>query len=145
MEEDIQRDQEGAKNYATVSLFCLSVTNPFRNNIIYFVLVNPWFDRFILFVIASNCIFLALDKEVEILTANGGTIDFTFLILYTCEMLLKIVAMGFCLREHSYLRNGWNVLDFSVVFLGWLSLGINSGAMSGIKVVRTLRPLKAIK
>jgi hypothetical protein len=43
------------------------------------------------------------------------------------------------------LRNGWNILDFSVVFLGWLSLGINSGAMSGIKVVRTLRPLKAIK
>ena len=87
---------------------------------------------------------MALDKEVDILTANGNTIDFVFLIVYTCEMVLKIIAMGFFMREHSYLRDSWNMLDFSVVFLGWLSLGISSGSMSGIKVVRTLRPLKAI-
>ena len=98
-----------------------------------------------MFVIGSNCIFLALDKEVPILTANGSTIDFVFLILYTGEMIMKIIAMGFFMREHSYLRDGWNILDFSVVFLGWLSMGLASGSISGIKVVRTLRPLKAIK
>ena len=108
------------------------------------MLVFPWFDRFILFVIFANCIFLALDKEVDILTANGSTIDFVFLIIYTIEMTFKIIAMGFFMREHSYLRDGWNMLDFLVVFLGWLSLGVNNSSMSGIKVVRTLRPLKAI-
>jgi hypothetical protein len=87
---------------------------------------------------------LALDKEVDILTANGSTIDFVFLIIYTIEMSLKIVAMGFFMREHSYLRDSWNMLDFLVVFLGWISLVVNNSSMSGIKVVRTLRPLKAI-
>jgi len=87
---------------------------------------------------------LALDKEVDILTANGSTIDFVFLIIYTIEMTLKIVAMGFFMREHSYLRDSWNMLDFLVVFLGWASLVVNNSSMSGIKVVRTLRPLKAI-
>ena len=49
------------KNYATVSLCCLSVTNHFRNKIIQIVAVNPAFDRFILVVIVVNCVFLALD------------------------------------------------------------------------------------
>lgn len=87
---------------------------------------------------------MALDKEVDILTANGSTIDFVFLIIYTFEMTLKIVAMGFFMREHSYLRDSWNMLDFTVVLLGWVSLVVNNSSMSGIKVVRTLRPLKAV-
>ena len=59
-------------------------------------------------------------------------------------MTLKIVAMGFFMREHSYLRDSWNMLDFTVVLLGWVSLVVNNSSMSGIKVVRTLRPLKAV-
>jgi len=51
------------------------VTNPFRNKIIQLVAVNPWFDRFILFVIMVNCVFLALDKEVDSITENNETID----------------------------------------------------------------------
>lgn len=67
-------DDEGAnnedsqKNYATVALCCLSVTNPFRNKIIQIVTVNPLFDKFILFVIMVNCIVLATDKEVDFIT-----------------------------------------------------------------------------
>ena len=109
------------KNYATVSLCCLSVTNPFRNKIIQLVAVNPWFDHFILFVIVVNCFFLALDKEVDSITKNNAEIDFIFLNIYTMEMILKIIAMGFFMRAHSYLRDTWNILDFLVVILGWLS------------------------
>lgn len=54
------------KNYATVSLCCLSVTNPFRNKIIQLVAINPWFDWFILVVIIVNCFFLAIDKDSSI-------------------------------------------------------------------------------
>lgn len=32
------------------------------------------------------------------------------------ECVLKIFAMGFVIGENSYLRDGWNVLDFVVVF-----------------------------
>lgn len=132
------------KNYATVSLCCLSVTNPFRNRIIQIVAVNPWFDRFILFVIIVNCFFLALDKENEYITTHNETIDFVFLLIYTMEMVLKIIAMGFFMRAHSYLRDSWNILDFTVVVLGWVSLTLKSGDISAIKVIRILRPLRTI-
>jgi len=64
-DDDLPNLNDQQKNYATVSLCCLSVTNPFRNKIIQLVAVNPWFDRFILLVIMVNCCFLALDKEVD--------------------------------------------------------------------------------
>lgn len=104
-------DPEDQKNYATVSLCCLSVTNPFRNKIIQIVAVNPMFDRFILLVILVNCLFLALDKEVDAVTNNIETIDFVFLLIYTWEMTMKIIAMGFFMRNHSYLRDSWNIVS----------------------------------
>lgn len=143
-DDDVPTTADQQKNYATVSLCCLSVTNPFRNKIIQLVAVNPWFDRFILFVIMVNCIFLALDKEIDSITKNNVTIDFIFLIIYTMEMILKIIAMGFFMRAHSYLRDSWNILDFMVVMLGWVSQLLDSGDISAIKVIRILRPLRTI-
>lgn len=110
-DDDEDNDPDSQKNYATVSLCCLSVTNPFRNKIIQIVSVNPWFDRFILFVILVNCMFLALDKEVDSVTDNIETIDFVFLLIYTWEMTFKIIAMGFFMRTHSYLRDSWNIVS----------------------------------
>lgn len=101
------------KNYATVSLCCLSVTNPFRNRIIQLVAINPWFDRIILVVIFANCFFLAIDKEVDL--PNPDQIDLVFLLIYTIEMILKIIAMGFFMRAHSYLRDPWNVVSKSTI------------------------------
>ena len=75
--------------------------------------VNPLFDRFILLVIVVNCVFLALDKEVDGVTNNIETIDFVFLLIYTWEMTMKIIAMGFVMREHSYLRDSWNIVSNS--------------------------------
>jgi len=36
------------------------------------------------------------------------------------EMLLKIIALGFMFKPYSYMRDGWNVLDFTVVVMGWI-------------------------
>jgi hypothetical protein len=140
--ETIEPSQQ--KNYATVSLCCLSVTNPFRNKVIQIVAINPWFDRFILVVIIVNCFFLAMDNEVEFISKYSDNIDFIFLIIYTVEMVLKIIAMGFFMRAHSYLRDTWNVLDFLVVVLGWLSGLIDQENISAIRTIRILRPLRTI-
>jgi hypothetical protein len=35
-------------------------------------------------------------------------------------MILKILGMGFMLNENSYLRDGWNLIDFIVVIAGYL-------------------------
>ena len=87
------------------------MTNPFRNRIIQIVAINPWFDRIILCVIFANCFFLAIDKEVDSVTAVADQIDLVFLQIYTVEMILKIIAMGFFMRAHSYLRDPWNVVS----------------------------------
>ena len=123
----------------------MSVTNPFRNKIIHLVALNPWFDRIILFVITINCCFLALDQEVQVVTDNGEMIDNVFLIIYTLEMICKIIAQGFVMRPYSYLRDGWNILDFTVVMLGWTALMVEGADnISAIKVIRILRPLRTI-
>jgi hypothetical protein len=98
-------------------------------------------------VIVVNSLVLALDNEVYIITKYAEDIDFIFLIIYTIEMILKIIAMGFFMRAHSYLRDTWNVLDFLVVILGWISLNFatDDGAdISAIRVIRILRPLRTI-
>lgn len=84
--------------------------------------INPWFDRIVLLIILVNCMFLALDKEVDVVTKNIEYIDMIFLILYTVEMVMKVIAMGFVTRPYSYLRDSWNILDFTVVMIGWISL-----------------------
>lgn len=38
-----------------------------------------------------------------------------FLILYTTEMVLKILGLGFIFGKNSYLKDSWNVLDFVIV------------------------------
>ncbi len=64
--------------------------------------------------------------------------------MFILEFLFKIIAMGFILDENSYLRSGWNLLDFMIVITGIMAL--NGG--SSIKIIRTLRllrPLRTIK
>ena len=96
-------------------------------------------------VIISNSLILAMDQEVAIITDNGDTIDLCYLCLYTFEMILKIIAMGFFMETNSYLRDTWNILDFIVVMCGWLSILVKNPAIAQIKILRILRPLKLIK
>lgn len=123
---------------------CLSVTNPFRVIVIEIVLGNPWFDRFFLLVIVANSIILAMDHEVAVITDHNDMIDFIFLGLYSIEMVLKVIAMGFFMRSFSYLRDPWNVIDFTVIGLGWISNLISNSNISSFRVIRILRPLKTI-
>lgn len=43
---------------------------------------------------------------------------YIFAAIYTVEMILKIIAKGFCMHKYAYLRDPWNWLDFVVVILG---------------------------
>ncbi|KAG5840842.1 hypothetical protein ANANG_G00192960 [Anguilla anguilla] len=77
----------------------------------------------ILATIIANCIVLALEQH---LPANDKTpmserLDDTepyFIGIFCFEAGIKIIALGFTLHKGSYLRNGWNVMDFVVVLTG---------------------------
>lgn len=70
--------------------------------------------------------------------------DFVFLAIYTFEALVKVIAMGFLFKQHSYLRDPWNILDFTVLIMAYVSLGFTDSNVSAIRVVRILRPLRTI-
>lgn len=47
-------------------------------------------------------------------------LDNTFLALYTVEMILKILALGFLFNQNAYMRDTWNLIDFTVVAVGYI-------------------------
>jgi hypothetical protein len=61
-------------------------------------------------------------------------------------MVLKILGMGFILNENSYLRDGWNIIDFVVVVVGYVQLFIKDSNINlgGLRTFRVLRPLRSI-
>ncbi|XP_030853656.1 voltage-dependent calcium channel type A subunit alpha-1 isoform X7 [Strongylocentrotus purpuratus] len=114
------------------------------------------FEYFILATIIANCVVLALDTHLpkEDKTPRSIALEDTeiyFLAIFCLEAGIKIIALGFLLHEESYLRNGWNIMDFIVVVTGTVSVVEASNAtQSGgfdlrtLRAVRVLRPLKLV-
>lgn len=46
------------------------------------------------------------------------TVEYVFLVIFTTECVMKIIALGFMMHPGAYLRNGWNLLDFFIVVIG---------------------------
>lgn len=71
-----------------------------------------------------------------------------FLIAYACEFSLKIVALGLFMNKDSYLKDGWNILDGTIVVSSLLPLVMggekSSVNLSGLRSLRVLRPLRTI-
>uniref|UniRef100_A0A667XDH9 Voltage-dependent calcium channel type A subunit alpha-1 n=1 Tax=Myripristis murdjan TaxID=586833 RepID=A0A667XDH9_9TELE len=107
----------------------------------------------ILATIIANCIVLALEQHLpgEDKTPMSKRLEKTepyFIGMFCFEAGIKIIALGFVFHKGSYLRNGWNVMDFIVVLSGILA---TAGAHMNIPVdlrtlraVRVLRPLKLV-
>lgn len=69
---------------------------------------------------------------------------YIFLAIYTCEMVIKIIAKGFVLNKYTYLRNPWNWLDFVVITSGYATIGMEVGNLAGLRTFRVLRALKTV-
>ena len=48
-------------------------------------------------------------------SAIYNDLDLFFSICYLIEFILKVIAMGFLTEKNTYLREGWNLIDFAVV------------------------------
>ena len=72
--------------------------------------------------------------------------EWVFLIIFTTEMLSKILAYGFIGHKNAYLHDPWCQLDFVVVSLAWLPILFPTmGNYSVLRAFRALRPLRALK
>ena len=68
-----------------------------------------------------------------------------FMVIYTLEMVIKIMAFGFVYERYSYLRDPWNVMDFLIVLSSWFTIFGDQGNISTIRTVRLLRTLRTLR
>ena len=54
--------------------------------------------------------------------------------------------MGFVFNKEAYLRDYWNMLDFTIVVSAYVPLVFNSSTinLTGLRTLRILRPLRTI-
>ncbi|KAK7135229.1 hypothetical protein R3I94_014018 [Phoxinus phoxinus] len=147
------------------ALFCLTLNNPVRRACISLVEWKP-FDIFILLSIFANCVALAVyipfpEDDSNSTNHDLETVEYAFLIIFTIETFLKIIAYGLVMHQNSYVRNGWNMLDFVIVIVGLFSVVLElitkdrdvSGQTGGkpggfdvkaLRAFRVLRPLRLV-
>uniref|UniRef100_A0A3Q1H216 Ion transport domain-containing protein n=1 Tax=Acanthochromis polyacanthus TaxID=80966 RepID=A0A3Q1H216_9TELE len=107
------------------------------------------FEYMILATIIANCIVLALEQHLPASdkTPMSERLDDTepyFIGIFCFEAGIKIIALGFAFHKDSYLRNGWNVMDFVVVLTGILATVGADFDLRTLRAVRVLRPLKLV-
>ncbi|BFZ11652.1 hypothetical protein BsWGS_14691 [Bradybaena similaris] len=119
----------------------------------YRVAEHRYFDTFIIFMILSSSIALALEdaylNEKPQLKAVLHYMDRIFTIIFIVEMVVKWCAFGF----KTYFTDAWCWLDFCIVMLSMVmmigesmetSTTGNFGAMKSMRTLRALRPLRAV-
>uniref|UniRef100_A0A671YQY2 Voltage-dependent N-type calcium channel subunit alpha n=1 Tax=Sparus aurata TaxID=8175 RepID=A0A671YQY2_SPAAU len=109
----------------------------------------PYSPYMILATIIANCIVLALEQHLPASdkTPMSERLDDTepyFIGIFCFEAGIKIIALGFAFHKGSYLRNGWNVMDFVVVLTGILATVGADFDLRTLRAVRVLRPLKLV-
>ena len=67
-----------------------------------------------------------------------------FTAIYTYEASIKILSRGFCLEDHTFLRDAWNWLDISVIALSYVTIAIDLGSLSALRTFRVFRALKSV-
>lgn len=74
-----------------------------------------------------------------------------FFLVYILEMFVKIIAQGFLFQRGAYLRDLWNIIDFSIIlasaasFTGNRSTQGDSINFASFRALRILKPLKTMK
>ncbi|XP_058457332.1 sodium channel protein para isoform X47 [Malaya genurostris] len=123
---------------ATNALYVLDPFNPLRRVAIY-ILVHPLFSLFIITTILTNCILMIMPASP---TVESTEVIFTG--IYTFESAVKVMARGFILQPFTYLRDAWNWLDFVVIALAYVTMGIDLGNLAALRTFRVLRALKTV-
>lgn len=155
---EVQKDV----HYAEESLWLLPRSSCLRRYVVWLV-THPYFDPIILFFIILNAILMMLadyDKIVEddedsrfglpdLEKSFWNDVNFRaeipLTIIFTIELVLKVVAMGFMGEQGTYLQDPWNNLDFIVVVTAWIPLLLKVRMNFGIiRIFRVLRPLKSV-
>ena len=159
------------EQYVNRSLFFLESSSRVREAFIKVAEAN-WFSALSLGAILVNCIFMVFDDPVctcakmdkcteaenyqRLLYNTDCAVwdnslkyvmarsEEVFTALFGAEMFIKIIARGFIMHKHAYLRDMWNWIDFVVVCTSILSLATELGNVQVLRTVRVLKPLRTM-
>ena len=127
-----------------------------RDKLIDFVSPSSRFEKFILLAIVLNSIAIAsvdygnIDNDYQPstkLSVRNNLIEkaeYVFTFIFTLECLLKCFAYGLWKGDQAYMKDGWNLLDGSIVILSILGLLPNAPNFTMLRSFRVLRPLRSI-
>ncbi|XP_067224753.1 voltage-dependent T-type calcium channel subunit alpha-1G isoform X3 [Chanodichthys erythropterus] len=121
------------------------------------IISHKMFDHVVLVIIFLNCITIAMERpridpssaERIFLTLS----NYIFTAIFVTEMTIKVVALGWCFGEKTYLKSSWNILDGMLVMISVIDILVSLISNSGTKILgmlrvlrllRTLRPLRVI-
>ncbi|CAI5456021.1 unnamed protein product [Caenorhabditis angaria] len=142
------------------SLFIFAEDNIIRRNAKAIIEWGP-FEYFILLTIIGNCVVLSMEQHLpkndkKPLSEMLERTEPYFMGIFCLECVLKVVAFGFALHKGSYLRSGWNIMDFIVVVSGVVTMlpfsptnttqnaNVDTVDLRTLRAVRVLRPLKLV-
>ncbi|XP_069056149.1 voltage-dependent T-type calcium channel subunit alpha-1G isoform X1 [Pleurodeles waltl] len=121
------------------------------------IIAHKMFDHIVLVIIFLNCITIAMERpKIEPHSAERIFLtlsNYVFTVIFLAEMTVKVVALGLCLGEKSYLKSSWNLLDGMLVLISVIDILVSMVSDSGTKILgmlrvlrllRTLRPLRVI-
>lgn len=115
------------------------------------IIQDPIFEALSITVIVANSLFLAMEDPTATVQKPYMVLsDYVFQSLYSLEMCFKISGKGFIVNKGSYLRDPWNMLDFTIVVSGFASYissgkGANLQALRSFRVLRPLRTISSIQ
>uniref|UniRef100_A0A665W2G1 Voltage-dependent T-type calcium channel subunit alpha-1H n=1 Tax=Echeneis naucrates TaxID=173247 RepID=A0A665W2G1_ECHNA len=144
------------KEHEDWTLYLFSPESPFRLWC-QAVISHKMFDHVVLVFIFLNCITIALERpDIQPHSTERvflSVSNYVFTVIFLAEMAIKVVALGFCFGNQSYLQSSWNVLDGVLVFVSLVDILVSLAYTGGnrilgilrvLRLLRTLRPLRVI-
>ncbi|XP_074071895.1 sodium channel protein type 9 subunit alpha-like [Macrotis lagotis] len=119
----------------------LYILSPFHNvrRLSIKILVNCLFNMILMGTFLLNCIFLTNLDPLDWIFY----FEMSFIGLYTFEILVKILARGFCIGPFTFLRDPWNWFDVHILAYAYLSIFVALDSVPALGIFSVLRILKA--
>jgi len=119
------------------------------------IIESKVFDNGTISVILANSFVMSLEGSSTETPPFFAIAEEVFLTLYTIEAVLKILGKGFIMGDDAYIKDAWNILDFSIVLISYSTKLISPAEGNGgeeasgfnpasLRAFRVLRPLRAI-
>ncbi|CAF3048488.1 unnamed protein product [Rotaria sp. Silwood2] len=142
-DNNLEEEKSKFRQRCEICCCCCCCCSCFRiiQKLISLVVTSKYFDHFIFLAIIMNTLSMSIEYhgQPQSLTNVLEYSNYVFIILFTIEMLFKIIAEG-CLK---YIKNLFNIFDGGVVLISLIEL--YEAKHSGLSVLRTFRLLRVLK